>query len=238
MSKLMIRSAILAKSAKSDEKLMVRLILREITNPRPYIKEGRNNRDFVFEFDRELNAHVLDVPLSVWQDSNPNSNARANGSLVWDILGKPQNNHQPILPIILPWPGAESDKAVSVDSGANDELLELKTVKLPIISELLEKLNAPDEVVEALSIVTGGTASDLRKFVDGIHAEESALNISNVPDEELKGPDPKPTEKPKGKGGRTSRFTPEELAERKRKQAAARMQKKRERKRAEAGALA
>src|SRR5688500_10505029 len=101
MSQILIKSSDLLKKAAADEQTMVRLILRDVTNQRPYSKRGRRSTIYLFEFNPKLGAHVLDVPQSVWMKCVPTAGLKANESLAWDIMGSSGIAHSPIIPLVI-----------------------------------------------------------------------------------------------------------------------------------------
>src|SRR5688500_7871968 len=84
-----VTNAFLASVAAPDEQMMVRLIVRHVANLTNYVVHGRKQRHYHFAFDRAANAHVLDVPMSVWMAGvDTKLPARDNDSIAWDLCNK------------------------------------------------------------------------------------------------------------------------------------------------------
>lgn len=153
----------LAAMAAPGETHAVRVILLKVNNSSAYRLRSRL-RQYLFERDGTLGAHVLDIPQSVWMAGQPQGVYRDNPSISHDL--------QPtvVIPLVIqviPWAGAETAEA---PAETNEPAVDL----IPILGDLLEKLNAPPVMTEALDVMRDGNAEAFRAFVDSVELHKDA----------------------------------------------------------------
>lgn len=157
-----ITNKFLASVASPTEQMMVRLIIRHVANNSVYNLHGRKNRHYHFEFNRQFNAHILDVPLSVWMDGvNTAVPAQDNASIAWDLMNKKHSFGSPIL-IVVPWPNAKAlEQRVDAETPATSPRLSAAGRKaVESIDGLAGTLKAPEIVHRAIALVLADDLTD------------------------------------------------------------------------------
>lgn len=132
-----LTTAMLATLAAPDEIHAVRVVLHKVSSQVPYRLRSKL-RTYVFEKNRDINAHVLDVPVSVWMHGANNAARRGEGAICQDL--QPTISMQLTIQVI-PWHGAIS--AVQEDPQALRGAFSL-------LREIFTALNPPPVVFKAL----------------------------------------------------------------------------------------
>lgn len=146
----LITREVLSAMAAPDETHAVRVVLSKVTSSVPY-KLRSKLRSYVFEKDREIGAHVLDVPVSVWMAGADDRARRGEGAICKDL--QPSMNF-PLTVLVIPWRNASA-----ADTAVTNEAL-------AVLRELLAILNPPPVVFEALDLAQTGDVAKLRYLLD------------------------------------------------------------------------
>lgn len=174
-------STLLARLARPDENMAMRVILRRVSNTGAYTVHGKV-RKYVFEFNAKVGAHVLDVPLSLWNAGLMPGIYRDNPSVAHDMQAARSSHLAPL--VILPIPfGNGAVPASLVIAPAEDATLKKS---LAGFGQLLRKLEAPIEIMEAFDILQmDGTE-------DAMRAEAIRMISNGIPDDDEPPAQPAP----------------------------------------------
>lgn len=141
----------------------VRVIVRRVVNQAPYRVRGKMHH-YLFEWDFQLQAHILDVPQSAWMAEFPSSGPyRDNRSIAHDFQGNRSATMAPLVFLLVPWSGhvAGTEAAVTAGQATAPDFI-------GPIREMLVKLQAPEVVLHALDLATGDSNAALLEYVAGI----------------------------------------------------------------------
>lgn len=215
----LVTSSILAKLAKPEDSIVIRVVLRRIANLSPYKLHGKI-RHYLMEFNAKVGAHILDVPLSVWNNGMLPGTYRDNMSIAHDIQSTRSAHLAPIVifPVQVGTQGATLQPDQQADHQSEPENAYGKS--FVAFKRILEALEAPPEAMEAFEVLLmDGVDDDARsKAIQSI-----AANIVPIDED-----DQQPPQEPQ---------TPEiDLLEAKRKANAEKVRRHREKKRAEKAA--
>jgi len=183
----------LAANAAPDETGMVRVIVRRVANKAPYTLRGRK-RSYRAEFNQQAGAHCIDVPLSLWQGGVDGGPYRDNDSVAHDIMANRGSTMAPLVYLVLPWAGAERVLPSVLPSGLIAVPPDAFSRGVDIFQDMLTRMNAPVEVIEALKLMREGHADALKLFVDSLTYAEPTDDPGSVEDFTDEGPpsDPLP----------------------------------------------
>ena len=127
----------LADLASPTDALCVRVVLRRVQNNAPYRLHGKL-RIYLATYDRDLCAHVLDVPLSVWMHGFPATGAyRDNPSIAHDLQGNRSQGMSPLVFLVVPWKLAAAPAvAVPAASAASPPAAAAQDTPAPVKANL------------------------------------------------------------------------------------------------------
>lgn len=165
-----IISASALRAIPTEDTHAVRIILLNSTGSTQYTLRGvgRRKGKYILEKDGTSGRHVLDIPVSIWNQDIPQGRYQDNTSIAHDLLAKPQ----PLIPfvtMIVPWNGARSKAA---DASAPDFFTPLR--------DLLVKLVPPPVVQHALNLAATGDIEALKAFVDSV-SDDHAVALPRFP---------------------------------------------------------
>lgn len=185
-----VSSRALKPLAADNETLCVRVIFRNVNNSGVYRHKCRN-RTYLFERNGRLNAHVLDIPVSLYMQGVPDGSYRDNTSISHDLQ---PTAHNGIITQVIPFGdgaanASEDTPKTGVDSAA--------ATNLALLGKLLTKLSAPEIMHEGLKLAQEGTPEELTAFIDSIELVESSDEQETEKTEETPEPETEPeTETP------------------------------------------
>jgi hypothetical protein len=216
-----IDSKTLAQLADPTDTHAVRLIQRQVHNFSPYRMSGKRYK-YIFTHDSRIGAHVLDVPLSLWQGDVPKSTYRDNLSICHDIQGNRSTLLPPIVCVIIPL----HEGVAEFEKQSNETQADPMPAMLETLTGFLRDMDAPDEIMQAMAILSmpGADAqareSALTAYVAGVRR---SLATTDEPEPQITDIDP-PEQEPAAKPRATAK---QSVAEKKRK-ASERARKSRE----------
>lgn len=155
-----LTSEILRKHASATETHGVLVILKRIANSGLYRLRCRH-RQYGFEKNHAAGGHALLVPLSVWMAGIGRGAHNEATALCNDLQPTAQT---PMTIQVIPWPGAENAEATQEEPSS----MGINPAMFPLLSSLLEKLNAPPVMAEAVALVEKGDVEAFAAFVDGV----------------------------------------------------------------------
>jgi hypothetical protein len=153
----------LASLAAPDETHAVRVIARKISSPVAYRHRGKA-RTYLFEKDGIIQAHVLDVPVSVWMRDVPGGPYRANASISEDLA--PTMN-VPLTFQVIQW-GEAKPAAPAAPPASATTIEELR--------EIAKVLGAPPVMIEAIEHHAAGNANELAVILGRLNAPSPATH--------------------------------------------------------------
>lgn len=140
-----ITAAELEKLAAPDETHAVRLIARRVAASVPYTLHGKSRR-YVLAKDHTANAHILDIPVSVWMAGAPTGGYVDNLSISHDIQGNRFALKAPLILQVVPWKGAKPTEKPGMPAAE-------KAQPLAALRDLAETFGAPPEILTAIDLV-------------------------------------------------------------------------------------
>lgn len=164
----------IAQLAPSDSHAM-RVIVRRVVNQAPYRVRGKMHH-YLFEWDFQLQAHILDIPQSVWMHEFPESGPyRDNRSIAHDLQGNRAPTDAPLVFLLVPWSGyiANLEETSAMPTHEAEPALLSAPDFIGPIRDMLVKLNAPDVVLAALDLATGASNAALLDYVASIPDTET-----------------------------------------------------------------
>lgn len=219
-----IDSKTLAQLAEPSDTHAVRLILRQVHNFSPYRMGGKRYK-YIFTHDSRIGAHVLDVPLSLWQGDVPKGAYRDNLSICHDLQGNRSTTLPPIVSVIIPL----KEGVAEFEKQSNEKQADPMPAMLETLTGVLRDMDAPDEIMQAMAILTmPGVDAEARQSALTAHiaAVRDSLAAPDEPQEsQITDIDPPDEASP----AIPPATTKQSVAEKKRK-AIERAQKSRERK--------
>lgn len=156
-----VTNADLARLASPDEQTFVRLAIFRPVNSYDATIRG-NLHTYNFSQFKEMSCQVLEVPSSVWMAGCGPTSYRG-GTIAYDVMFALARLQIVSVPVVMPWAGAAAIAAPVAAAPPADVFTPLE--------DLLAKMDAPGEVIEALNLAKDGHAGALRQFVDGCFAE-------------------------------------------------------------------
>lgn len=225
-----IDSKTLAQLADPADTHAVRLIQRQVHNFSPYRINGKRYK-YIFTHDSRIGAHVLDVPLSLWQGDVPKGTYRDNLSICHDIQGNRSITLPPIVCVLIPL------KEGVVEFEKQAQQVDPMPAMLETLTGFLNDMDAPDEIMQAMAILSmPGVDAEARKAALESHIGSVKTALSgNSPEFSIQGADgvipdiDPPEEKEPSSPPPASKQSVEE----KKRKAIERARKSRERKKAE-----
>ena len=146
-----ITREVLATLAAPDETHAVRVVLSKVTSSVPY-KLRSKLRSYVFEKDRELGVHVLDVPVSVWMCGINYRARRGEGAICQDLQPSMQ---LPLTVLVIPWGNATPATTATAPD------------VFPLVRQVAQKLEAPAIMRKAIDLAAAGDVDGLRALLAG-----------------------------------------------------------------------
>jgi hypothetical protein len=218
-----IDSKTLAHLAEPTDTHAVRLILRQVHNFSPYRMGGKRYK-YIFTHDSRIGAHVLDVPLSLWQGDVPKGAYRDNLSICHDLQGNRSGNLPPLVAVIIPLKEGVAEFIATTERGQADPM----PAMLETLKGFLADMDAPDEIMQAMAILTmPGVDAEARKSALATHIAgvREAMATTDQPQEPVATDiDPPEEVEPPAKAAR------KQSDEEKKRKAIERARKSRERK--------
>jgi hypothetical protein len=152
----------------------VRVIVRRVANQTPYRVRGKMHH-YLVEWDFVLQAHILDIPESVWMHDFPPGPYRDNASISHDIQGCRSVQSAPLVFLLVPYAQEQAQPAVmgaaATPSGIADFIAPLK--------DLLNKLKAPAIMHEAVEVMAEDSVEVFGDFVDSLTVDEDEAPASD-----------------------------------------------------------
>jgi len=102
-----------------EDQFMVRVEMQGCYNLRPFSQQGDGTTQYLLAHHPDSNAHILDVPLSVWMHDNARfardllSNVAKSGQIAVLFLPRPQST-----PKAKPLPKAATHKSKTAEDAA------------------------------------------------------------------------------------------------------------------------
>lgn len=167
----------------------VRVILLSSASATQYTMRGigRRKGKYLLERDAATGKHILDIPVSLWNQEIPTGRYHDNNSIAHDLLAKPQPL-MPFVTMIVPWSGTATSKPASADF-------------FTPLRDLLVKLVPPPIVQHALTLAETGDNAALVAFVNSV-SENPAVALPRFPGDRI---EEKPPETPAAKRMREKR---------------------------------
>ncbi|WP_234043556.1 hypothetical protein [Luteolibacter yonseiensis] len=154
-----INQRVLNELASPQDRTAIRVICASVPNPSPYRLRGKR-RQYVFERNNTIGAHILDIPASLWQHDIPRGPWRENLSLCHDmqtVMGV----KVPLVFLIIPWGEGAQDTDTTAATGEGSQMLEL-------LRNFFTKLDAPPIVFEGLECLAHRGPEAFSEFVQAI----------------------------------------------------------------------
>jgi hypothetical protein len=173
-------TAVLARLARPDESMAMRVILRRVANTGPYTVHGKV-RKYVFEYHHKIGAHVLDVPLSVWNSGITHGAYRDNPSIAHDIQATRSVHLAPLVIHPIPF-GNGAVPAALVIAPTEDASM---SASLAAFEVLCRAMDAPSEILEAMQILRMAETEDsmraqaIQMITNGLGNEENLESYHN-----------------------------------------------------------
>jgi hypothetical protein len=165
---LEINQRVLNELASPADSTTIRVICTSAPNGSAYRLRGKR-RQYVFERDNTVGAHVLDVPASLWQHDVPTGPYRENLSICHDIqtvIGV----KVPLVFMIIPRSPTKSDETPTVGS------LDAGTVILGYFNHI----EAPEHVVDEVRKIAASPREFLHYLADPADVDKTADEPSST----------------------------------------------------------
>lgn len=156
-----INQRVLQELASPSDTTAIRVICTSAPNGSAYRLRGKR-RQYVFERNNTVGAHVLDIPASLWQHDVPPGPYRENLSLCHDMQTV-TGNKVPLVFMVVPW-GPESTAVAAEALAENATVLET----MPLLREFFTRVGAPPIVFEALDVIRDEPLDVFRQLVESI----------------------------------------------------------------------
>ena len=161
---LEINQRVLNELASPADSTNIRVICTSAPNGSAYRLRGKR-RQYVFERDNTVGAHVLDVPASLWQHDVPTGPYRENLSICHDIqtvIGV----KVPLVFMIIPRSSTKSDETPAPTVGS----LDAGTVILGYFNHI----EAPEHVVDEVRKIAASPREFLHYLADPGDVDKTA----------------------------------------------------------------